>query len=489
MFKFQSRIARISALAVVYCTILAANQAAFSQYVCQINGAPIIQTGSIAAGDPTQSGRVFRDGFASSCTGGAPTQAPVAGTFRYDAYTYTNPTGQAACVTVDYDFTGCGANTTQINAYSTFNPASAGTNVIGKPGFSTIGRASLLFPVAAGGSFTLVVHEVVANTGCASYSFAVTYRTGCRQPGFDRTNDGLADPTIFRPSTGDWYVLSSAGGFSSGRFGLSTDTPTPGDYTGDGQTDYSVYRNSNNTWYYANNHANPSTNFTAVPWGTAGDVPVTGDYDKDGRTDITVWRPSNGTWYTLRSSTSTLQANQWGTAGDTPVSGDFDGDLVTDLAVVRNNAGSYRWYILQSNFQNGFVYGCGSTTPICNNGGIPWGTTGDTIVNGDFDGDAKTDIAVFRGSAGTWYYLRSSTQTAANAPNAAGFTAQQWGTAGDNPQPADYDGDRKTDLAVFRANADPTQNFWYVLRSSDSALAVFEWGQIGDVPKTAAYAP
>src|SRR6476620_8704813 len=183
----------------LYAVIFAANQTAFSQYVCQIPSS-VVQTGSIAAGDLTQSGRVFRDGIASSCTGGAPTAAPVAGTFRYDAYNYTNPTGQPVCVTVDLDATQCGGtanNSTQINAYSpSFNPASVATNLVGKPGFSTIGTGSLGFPLAAGASFTIVVHEVVAGGGCSNYSFKVTYRTNCRQPGFDRSNDGKADPTL-----------------------------------------------------------------------------------------------------------------------------------------------------------------------------------------------------------------------------------------------------------------------------------------------------
>ncbi|HEX8370485.1 MAG TPA: choice-of-anchor J domain-containing protein, partial [Pyrinomonadaceae bacterium] len=46
--------------------------------------------------------------------------------------------------------------------------------------------------------------------------------------------------------------------------------------------------------------------------------------------------------------------------------------------------------------------------------------------------------------------------------------------------PLDYDGDGKTDIAVWRANADPAQNFFFVRKSSDGALSVFEWGQQGD---------
>lgn len=472
-----------------YVLVLTANQTAFSQYVCQPNGAVIVQTGSIAAGDPTQSSRINRDGVPSSCTGGAPTAAPVAGTFSYDAYNYTNPTGAEACVTVEYDMTQCGGtvnNSTQVNAYSTFNPASANTNVIGKPGFSTVGTGTLSFRVAAGAAFTIVVHgTATAGTGvCAVYTYRLTYRTNCRQAGYDRSNDGRADPTYFTPSTGTWNVLNSAGGTNSLLFGLSGDTLTQGDYTGDGQTDVSTYRSSANTWFYSTSQTSPQTNVTYVPFGLAGDVPVPNDYDKDGKTDIALWRPSNGIWYILRSSNSTVQFQQWGQSGDKPITGDYDGDLSGDFAVARASGGQNRWLILNSNFGNGFVYGCGTTTPICGTGVI-WGLTTDRPVSGDFDGDGKTDIAVYRPSDGTWQFLRSSL-SAANAPGATAGAGFAWGISTDIPQPADYDGDRRTDFAVFR----PSNGTWFISNSNNGAYNTFSapvWGASTDQPATSAY--
>ncbi len=59
---------------------------------------------------------------------------------------------------------------------------------------------------------------------------------------------------------------------------------------------------------------------------------------------------------------------------------------------------------------------------------------------GDFDGDHKSDIAVYRD--GMWFILRSLDQ---------GVTATGWGgLAQDVPVPGDFDGDGETDIAVYR---------------------------------------
>ncbi len=91
----------------------------------------------------------------------------------------------------------------------------------------------------------------------------------------------------------------------------------------------------------------------------------------------------------------------------------------------------------------------------------------------DFDGDGRTDLSVFRPSEGNWY-LNNST---------SGFTVGHWGLSSDIVAPGDFDGDGKADLSIFR----PSTGVWYVLRSSDNGASIFNFGLNGDIPVAGDY--
>jgi hypothetical protein len=166
------------------------------------------------------------------------------------------------------------------------------------------------------------------------------------------------------------------------------------------------------------------------------------DFDGDGLADPTIFRlPARGSgpgassvWYTLHSSSnfSTYSAYSWGTNGDVPIPGDFDGDGKADVAVYRPS--QQVWYVLKS------------STGYTNYSSYGWGAPGDKPVAGDFDGDGKTDLAVFRPSSGTWFILKSSSGFTT-------FSVASWGADSDIPVVGDFDGDGKTDITGLPAVA------------------------------------
>ncbi len=136
----------------------------------------------------------------------------------------------------------------------------------------------------------------------------------------------------------------------------------------------------------------------------------------------------------------------------------FDGDGKTDLAVFRPPDGG--WYILRSS--NGQF------------SGQQFGSNGDKPMPGDFDGDGKHDVAVYRPSTGAWYIIQSSNSL---------FRAEAFGAVGDLPVIGDFDGDGKTDLTVFR----PSTGTWYIKRSTNGSFYGVPFGANGDKPVAGDY--
>ncbi len=225
------------------------------------------------------------------------------------------------------------------------------------------------------------------------------------------------------------------------------------------------------------------------------------DFDGDGKDDISVYRPSDRVWY-LNRTNSGFFSTQFGISTDKPVVNDYDDDGKADIAVFRDGV----WYWLTSSDSTFTARVCGQTGDIPTSFYPGSGTSApsllvyrpsassfysqqpfnnaqpvefrnmqllptDTPVVADYDGDGRNDLAVFRN--GNWFFMAST-----------GLQTRhyQFGIAGDKPVPADYDGDGRTDFAVYR----PSTGIWYVQQSTQGFYAV-KWGLSTDLPVPADY--
>jgi hypothetical protein len=154
-----------------------------------------------------------------------------------------------------------------------------------------------------------------------------------------------------------------------------------------------------------------------------------------------------------------------GNSGDIPIIGDWNGDGKDGIGIFRPSSGIWS---LDSN-ENLAWEGSDNS--------LSWGLSGDTPVIGDWNGDGKDGIGIFRPSSGIW-----SLDSNENLAWEGSDSSLSWGLPGDKPVIGDWNGDGKDGIGIFRPSSgiwslDSNENF--VWEGSDNSLS---WGLSGDTP-------
>ncbi len=131
------------------------------------------------------------------------------------------------------------------------------------------------------------------------------------------------------------------------------------------------------------------------------------DFDRDGHDDFVTFASQTGTW-SIRISASQALTKRFGKKGDFPLAGDYTGDGKADLVLYRPSTG--RWYLCSSESS----LNCSAATSF------RLGNSSDKPVRADFDGDNILDFVVWRPSIKSFLYRESRT---------TGVALKTWGSS------------------------------------------------------------
>ena len=189
--------------------------------------------------------------------------------------------------------------------------------------------------------------------------------------------------------------------------------------------------------------------------GIPGDIPITGDWNGSGTSKVGVYRSSNGLFildydgdgqFTAADKVYNLGVGIQ--AGDVPVVGDWNGDGRTKIGIFRQGF----FWILDTNGNGTFDPGTDSSFAF---GGV----AGDVPIVGDWNGSRTSKVGVFRGG-----FLWILDTNGNHALDAGDQVFPFGGIAGDVPVVGDWNGDGRTKVGVFR------MGFFWVLDTNGNQV-------------------
>jgi hypothetical protein len=307
----------------------------------------------------------------------------------------------------------------------------------------------------------------------------------------DFNGDGKTDLLFYFNGDGNWWMGLSDGytfawrlAANTAGFGNLLDAGHrifTGDFNGDGKADLLFHYNGDGRWWlgrsdghaFAWQEASNTAGFGNLL--DAGHRLFTGDFNGDGRTDLLFYYNGDGSWWMGLFGNHTFNWRQAGTirgfgnlldAGHQIVQGDFNGDRKADIAFYYRGDGN--WWM---GLSDGNVFNWRGAGNVSGFGDLM--DTGHRIWTGDFDGDRKTDIAFYYKGDGNWWMGLSDGSAFRwhGAGSAAGFGDLL--DSGHRLFTGDYNGDRKTDPLFFYKG---DGNWW--MGVSDGR--VFAWRSAGN---------